>query len=141
MNEMTAQRRTFYNDLIAQEEAALTYLAAQQTRLSAQERYVSATSTAGSTSQSSITTQAPVSSGGSLPAVFSCIIQAESGGNPTAMNPSGAAGLYQFMPGTWDGYDGYASAADAPPSVQTAKAEQVYAADGLSPWTGDPCVG
>lgn len=78
---------------------------------------------------------------GSLPAIFDCIVQKESGGDPTAMNSSGAAGLFQFMPGTWADFGGYYSAADAPASVQIEKADQVYAEDGLSPWTGDPCVG
>ena len=88
-------------------------------------------------------TTSPSTDIGSLPPVFACIIQAESGGDPTVYNHSGsgAAGLFQFMPGTWAGFDGYPSAADAPASVQIQKAEQVYAADGLSPWTGDPCVG
>ena len=34
----------------------------------------------------------------------SCVIAAESGGNPSAVNPSsGAGGLYQFLPSTWAG--------------------------------------
>ncbi|MBO0732576.1 MAG: transglycosylase family protein, partial [Acidimicrobiaceae bacterium] len=61
---------------------------------------------------------APSSSSGSVTAQSSfeaCVIQRESTGNPTAVNPvSGAAGLYQFLASTWGGYDGYASAADAP---------------------------
>lgn len=64
-----------------------------------------------------------------------CVIQNESGGNPTAVNPvSGAAGLYQFLPSTWADYDGYSSAADAPPAVQQQYFEQVYAEDGTAPW-------
>lgn len=43
---------------------------------------------------------APVASGGDY---FSTMAQKESGGNPNARNPSGATGLYQFMPGTWRG--------------------------------------
>jgi len=49
----------------------------------------------------------------------------ESGGNIRAMNPSGAAGKWQIMPGTWNGYGGYSSAADAPESVQDAKARSM----------------
>lgn len=40
---------------------------------------------------------------------------------------SGASGKYQFMPGTWNGYGGYTNAADAPESVQDAKATEVWA--------------
>lgn len=39
---------------------------------------------------------------------------------------SGAAGCWQFMPRTWGGYGGYASAADAPISVQNERAKQVW---------------
>jgi len=63
--------------------------------------------------------------GGDLPPC--CVLRRESGGSPTARNRSGAAGLWQFMPGTWNGFGGYSSAADAPPSVQNEKARQVWA--------------
>lgn len=65
------------------------------------------------------------------------IIARESGGDPTVYNTSGsgASGLYQFMPGTWDGYGGYANAADAPPEVQQQKFNEVYAGGaGASHW-------
>jgi hypothetical protein len=58
--------------------------------------------------------------GGTLPPCW--IMMRESGGNIRAMNPSGAAGKWQIMPGTWHGFMGYASAADAPEWVQDAKA-------------------
>lgn len=62
---------------------------------------------------------------------WNAIIQCESGGNPTAQNPhSSASGLYQIIDGTWDHYDGYARAKDAPASVQTAKAMTL----GISAW-------
>jgi hypothetical protein len=47
------------------------------------------------------------------------------------MNPSGAAGKWQIMPGTWNGFMGYASAADAPEWVQDAKARTMA----LCNWT------
>jgi SLT domain-containing protein len=80
-------------------------------------------------------------SGGGLPAIFQCIIQHESGGNPRAVNPgSGAAGLFQFLPSTWHslGYSG--SAANYPPSVQYQAAAKLYAQSGTRPWAGDGCV-
>lgn len=65
--------------------------------------------------------------GGSMPPCS--VMQRESGGNATIYNTqgSGASGKWQFMPGTWDGYGGYANAADAPVSVQDAKAREVWA--------------
>ncbi len=66
------------------------------------------------------------------------IIARESGGDPTVYNTSGsgASGLYQFMPGTWDGYGGYENAADAPPEVQQQKFNEVWAGGaGSSHWS------
>lgn len=65
------------------------------------------------------------------------VMMRESGGNPRVYNRtgSGASGCWQFMPGTWDNYKGYANAADAPVSVQNEKAKQVYAGGaGRSHW-------
>ena len=68
-----------------------------------------------------------------------CVIQRESGGNPTAVNPtSGAGGLYQFLPSTWASL-GYAAqypggAQTAPVSVQNAAFQKLYAEAGASPW-------
>jgi hypothetical protein len=131
------KEETFSQAVVNQEEQ--TYLAAVNQQ-NAQEQYASQTKS-GSTSQANTTTAVPVPSEGD--GLLSCIAQAESGGDPTIYNESGsgASGLYQFMPGTWDDYDGYANAADAPAAVQTQKAEEVVAEDGYSPWTGDPCVG
>jgi hypothetical protein len=63
--------------------------------------------------------------GGPLPDCS--ILACESGGNPTAQNPrSSASGLWQFLTGTWNGYGGYPTAADAPPDVQNERAAQVW---------------
>jgi LysM repeat protein len=74
-----------------------------------------------------------------MSAFESCVIQAESGGNPTAVNPSsGAGGLFQFLPSTWASL-GYASAypggaQTAPAGVQEAAFAKLYAEAGTSPW-------
>jgi resuscitation-promoting factor RpfC len=65
-----------------------------------------------------------------------CVIQAESGGNASAVNPStGAGGLYGFMPSTWHslGYSGLPQ--DAPASVQNAAYAKEYARSGSSAWS------
>jgi Transglycosylase-like domain len=63
------------------------------------------------------------------------IAACESSGNPTARNPrSSASGLYQAIHGTWHGYGGYPSAADAPVEVQERHAAELYARRGLQPW-------
>lgn len=46
----------------------------------------------------------------------------ESGHNYTVVNEIGAAGAYQYMPGTWANYKGYSSAHLAPPEIQDEKA-------------------
>jgi LysM repeat protein len=83
-------------------------------------------------------TQAPPSTGG-MSAFESCVINAESGGNPQAYNPvSGAGGLFQFLPSTWAslGYAGAypGGAQTAPVSVQEAAFNQLYAEAGTAPW-------
>lgn len=64
--------------------------------------------------------------GGDLPPCS--VMMCESGGNLTVYNHSGsgASGKWQIMPGTWNGYGGYANAADAPESVQDARAREIY---------------
>jgi resuscitation-promoting factor RpfC len=72
------------------------------------------------------------------------VINAESGGNPAAVNPSsGAGGLYQFLPSTWASL-GYASAypggaQTAPASVQQQAFDKLYAESGSAPWSSDGC--
>ena len=71
----------------------------------------------------------------------SCVIQAESGGNPSAVNPSsGAGGLYQFLPSTWQslGYSGLPQ--DASVATQNAAFAKEYAQSGGSAWSAyDGC--
>ena len=67
------------------------------------------------------------------------IIACESGGNPTAQNPSStASGLFQFLDTSWIAYGGgtYARRAkDATPAQQYEIANRAYAQSGLTPWT------
>jgi resuscitation-promoting factor RpfC len=81
---------------------------------------------------------APAAAPGSFQA---CVIARESGGNARAVNPAtGAGGLYQFLPSTWQslGYPGLPQ--DAPISVQNAAFQQAYAQSGTSPWApSDGC--
>lgn len=63
--------------------------------------------------------------GGDLP---SCsVMMCESHGNLSAENPhSTASGKWQILDSTWDGYDGYSHASDAPEETQDAKAREIY---------------
>ena len=66
----------------------------------------------------------------------SCVIQAESGGNPSAVNPSsGAGGLYQFLPSTWQalGFSGLPQNASV--AEQNAAFAKEYAQSGGSAWS------
>jgi resuscitation-promoting factor RpfC len=84
-------------------------------------------------------TSTPVQATGSYGASSgyqNCVIQAESGGNASAVNPTtGAGGLYGFMPSTWHalGYSG--SPQSAPVSVQNAAYAKEYARSGSSAWS------
>lgn len=73
--------------------------------------------------------------GGDLPPCY--VMARESGGSLTARNPrSSAAGKWQFLASTWDGYGGYASAADAPERVQDDKARALWAGGrGCAHWS------
>jgi len=76
--------------------------------------------------------------GGGSCAIPQYICDRESGGDPTVYNHqgSGASGKYQFMPRTWNGYGGYANAADAPEWVQDEKAAELWAGGaGCSHWS------
>lgn len=84
-----------------------------------------------STSGSSGGSAAIPSSGGlNWPALAQC----ESGGNPKAVSPAGYMGLYQFDQRTWNANGGTGSPLDASPAQQTAIAQNLYNARGISPW-------
>lgn len=71
----------------------------------------------------------------------SCVIQAESGGDPSAVNAaSGAGGLYGFLPSTWQalGFSGLPENASV--AEQNAAFAKEYAQSGTSAWSAyDGC--
>jgi hypothetical protein len=84
------------------------------------------------TAGATVTAASVASSGSPLPA---CTWQPESGGNPSAVNPSsGAGGYYQIMPSTWAAYGGTGAPQNAPMSEQTAIAQKIYQSQGPSAW-------
>jgi peptidoglycan hydrolase-like protein with peptidoglycan-binding domain len=87
----------------------------------------------GSASSSTTGASAASSTGGySIP---SGIVQCESGGNYSAVNPSsGAGGAYQILPSTWSAYGGQGSPQDAPKAEQDRIAAEIYARQGASAW-------
>jgi len=85
------------------------------------------------------------SSGSSGSSVLDCIRHRESRGQYDVVNTSsGAAGAYQFMPGTWNTNAAAAgrpdlvgvNPANASPADQDAMAQHLLATQGMSPWGG-----
>jgi hypothetical protein len=70
-----------------------------------------------------------------------CVIQSESGGDPSAVNgSSGAGGLYGFLPSTWAslGFSGLPQNASA--ATQQQAFQKAYAQSGSAPWSAyDGC--
>ncbi len=63
------------------------------------------------------------------------IAECESGGNPTAVSPSGQyRGKYQFSQETWESLGGTGDPAEADESVQDMYAAGLYQQRGLAPW-------
>lgn len=62
------------------------------------------------------------------------VAQCESGGNWAINTGNTFYGGLQFSRVTWAGYAGYSNAHLAPKEVQIAKAEEVRAVRGMSPW-------
>lgn len=64
-----------------------------------------------------------------------CVIARESGGNPSAVNPSsGAGGLYQFLPSTWAGLGYSGLPQNAPVWEQNQAFQKEYSESGTSAW-------
>ncbi|HEY6758961.1 MAG TPA: transglycosylase family protein [Baekduia sp.] len=89
----------------------------------------SATATAMAASAS--TSSGATSSGTTLARIAQC----ESGGNPAAVSADGTyRGKYQFTRATWRQMGGSGDPADAPESEQDARAAQLLAQAGTTPW-------
>ncbi|MGE7387698.1 ubiquitin-like domain-containing protein [Streptomyces sp. NPDC004126] len=66
---------------------------------------------------------------------WSALAHCESGGRPSATDPSGTyGGLYQFDVNTWQALGGSGRPQDAPASEQTYRAKKLYVQRGASPW-------
>lgn len=62
------------------------------------------------------------------------IADCESGGDPTAANPAGYYGKYQFNQGTWAAVGGSGNPAEATEDEQDYRAAQLYRRSGAAPW-------
>jgi soluble lytic murein transglycosylase-like protein len=72
---------------------------------------------------------------GATPPHLEAIAACESGGNPSAVDPSGTyRGKYQFDMGTWASVGGSGDPAAASEAEQDARAAQLYAQSGSTPW-------
>ncbi len=90
--------------------------------------------------------QSSVSSNTNPGDFLSCVRNRESGGNYGIYNSggSGAAGAYQFLPGTWNSIAASAGRGDlvgvdpaqASPGDQDAMAQALYGQQGAAPWGG-----
>jgi LysM repeat protein len=101
---------------------------------------------ASSSSTGTATSAAPVQQAtatyGGAPGSFqSCVIQAESGGNASAVNASsGAGGLYGFLPSTWQSLGFSGSPQNASVAQQNAAFAKQYARSGSAAWSAyDGC--
>jgi hypothetical protein len=97
---------------------------------------VTQTSGTGTTAGGATATAAAVSSASTGSPLPTCTWQPESGGNPSAVNPtSGAGGYYQITPATWAAYGGTGAPQSASMGQQTAIAQKIYQSQGPSAWS------
>jgi peptidoglycan hydrolase-like protein with peptidoglycan-binding domain len=88
----------------------------------------------GTTKNSSLDSAKPVSDA-DVATVMAKIAECESGGNPTAVSPSGEyRGKYQFSQATWESLGGTGDPAEADENVQDMYAAGLYQQRGLAPW-------
>lgn len=74
-------------------------------------------------------------SNSSMDAHLKVIAQRESGGNPSAVNPAGYYGLFQFSPATWAAVGGTGNPANASVEEQWKRARILYSTAGASQWS------
>ena len=80
-------------------------------------------------------TAAPATaSGAATPPHLEAIAACESGGNYSANTGNGFYGAYQFTQETWASVGGTGNPAAASPAEQDARAAQLYAQSGSTPW-------
>ena len=79
------------------------------------------------------TTATTATSGGASPNL-EAIAACESGGDPAANTGNGFYGKYQFTQSTWQSVGGSGNPATASEAEQDARAAQLYAQQGRSPW-------
>lgn len=73
-------------------------------------------------------------SGAAAPPHLEAIAACESGGNPSTNTGNGFYGKYQFTQSTWESVGGTGNPAAASEAEQDARAAQLYAQQGSSPW-------
>jgi peptidoglycan hydrolase-like protein with peptidoglycan-binding domain len=89
----------------------------------------------GATTKNSTLDSAAPKSTDDVAAVMAKIAQCESGGDPTAVSPSGQyRGKYQFSQATWESLGGTGDPAAADENVQDMYAAGLYNQRGLAPW-------
>ena len=65
-----------------------------------------------------------------------CVINSESGGNPSAKNPrSNARGLFQVMSSVWGPFFGFTDEDFYSPELNTYAAARIWERSGWSPWS------
>ena len=65
---------------------------------------------------------------------WAALAECESGGDPTAVNPAGYYGLYQFSLSTWSSVGGSGNPTDASSDEQTYRAKLLYEKAGSGQW-------
>jgi hypothetical protein len=135
----------YVDSVIAEENARAQAEAAEAAAAAAAEAEAEAAARAAAAqSARQVVRSAPSTSSGG--GVLECIKQRESGGDYTVYNSqgSGAAGAYQFMPGTWNSLAGSIGRSDlvgvspaaASPADQDMMASALLQQQGLAPWGG-----
>jgi hypothetical protein len=81
-----------------------------------------------------VTAGTAIASGAAAPPHLEAIAACESGGNYSTNTGNGFYGAYQFTQATWESVGGTGNPAAASPAEQDARAAQLYAQSGSTPW-------